>query len=151
MPGSPPRWWGSVAALLRAIVILTVVVLAAAGCTRGDPEPVAGDADFGPPPSIEPSMLARPWASSKAAGQAFGRIWRAETRDPRDLEGRGIDAYNWAGRTCDAVRLNGRAPEAMVRRVRKEGKFTQQGARVIVTAALAALCPEEGGFRPSVP
>jgi len=74
--------------VLRAVAVLTAVVLAA-GCTGGDPQPAAGDTDFGPPPSIEASVLARPWASSKAAGQAFGRIWRAETRDPRDLERRG--------------------------------------------------------------
>jgi uncharacterized protein DUF732 len=82
---------------------------------------------------------------SKAAGQAFGRFWREETRNPRDLEGRGIDAYDWAIRTCDAVRNDGQSPEVMVQRVHREAKFTQQGAKVIVTAALGAMCPVEGG------
>jgi hypothetical protein len=31
----------------------------------------------------------------------------------------------------------------MVRRVRDEGRFTDAGARVIVRAALEALCPEQ--------
>jgi hypothetical protein len=87
-------------------------------------------------------VLARPWASSKAAGQAFGEIWRKEIRNSQDR--RGIDAYNWAGRTCDAVRNGGQTPEAMMQRVHDEGRFTRQGARVIVSAALRALCPARG-------
>jgi hypothetical protein len=36
----------------------------------------------------------------------------------------------------------------MVRRVRDEAKFTKQGATVIVTAALRALCPANSPLSP---
>jgi hypothetical protein len=132
--------------LRRGIVIVVVLVLTGAACSGGDrQEPAIPDAQLlpsEPPPTIEAHIRARPWASSKANGQAFGRILREETRNPQDRDGRGIDAYNWAGRTCDAVRNGGQTPEVMVRRVRHEGGFTEQGAKVIVTAALQALCPD---------
>jgi Protein of unknown function (DUF732) len=146
--------------VLRASVIvaaLVVLLLALAGCDGGggDRRQTASVSDAwpptaGPPATVEAFVQARPWASSKAAGQAFGRIWRAETRNPQDRDGRGIDAYKWAIRTCDAVRKGGQPPEAMVRRVRDgTPRFTEQGARVIVTAALRALCPDDG--TPSTP
>lgn len=136
----PPR--------LRAIGMVTalaIVVLVAASCGGSGRKEVIPDAQLlpsGPPPTIEAHIRARPWASSRAHGQAFGRIWREETHNPKDREDRGIDAYNWAARTCDAVRNAGQTPAVMVRRVRDEGRFTEQGAKVIVSAALAALCPE---------
>lgn len=139
------------APLRRAIVtvvVLAVVVLVTAGCSGGDRGkatiPEAQLLPSGPPPTIEAHIRARPWASSKARGQAFGAIWREETHNPKDPEGRGIDAWNWAIRTCDAVRNGGQTPETMLQRVRQEGRFTQQGARVIVSAALSALCPARG-------
>jgi hypothetical protein len=142
---------GMTASLRRTIVtvvVLTAVALMTAGCSGGDREeatiPEAQLLPSGPPPTIEPHIAARPWASSKARGQAFGTIWRKETRNPKDRDGRGIDAWTWAGRTCDAVRNGGQTPEAMVQRVHDEGRFTQQGARVIVSAALSALCPAQG-------
>jgi len=137
--------------MLRAIVIVATLVPTVAGCYGGGREQTIPDAQLlpsGPPPTIEAHIRARPWASSKAAGQAFGRIWREETRHPQDRDGRGIDAYNWAGRTCDGVRNGGQTPEAMVRRVRAQGGFTEQGARVIVTAALGALCPDGSPLSP---
>ena len=133
--------------LRRAIVSVGILVLLVAGCSGSDREPTIPDAQLlpaGPPPTIEAHIRARPWASSKANGQAFGRTWREQTRNPTDRDGRGIDAYNWAGRTCDAVRNGGQTPEAMVQRVHDEGRCTQQGARVIVSAALSALCPAQG-------
>lgn len=146
-----PRWGRAAPLGLRASVIvaaLAALVLVLAGCEGGDRNEAASVSDAWltssePPPTVEAYVKARPWASSKAAGQAFGRIWREETRNPRDLNGRGIDAYRWAVRTCDAVRSGGQSPEAMVRRIR-DGKprFTGQGAQVIVSAALRALCPE---------
>jgi hypothetical protein len=145
------RWASAAPVVLRASVLaaaLAALVLVLAGCDGGDRDQAASVSDArltgsGPPATVEAYVKARPWASSKAAGLAFGRIWREETRNPRDLEGRGIDAYKWAIRTCDAVRSGGQSPEAMVRQVRdsKPG-FTEQGAKVIVTAALRALCPE---------
>ena len=79
-----------------------------------------------------------------ANGLAFGRIWRVETTNRQDREGRGIDAYTWAVRTCDAVRRDGQTPEATVRRVqRSKPGFTEAGAKVIVSAALRALCPDQ--------
>jgi Protein of unknown function (DUF732) len=132
---------------VATLVVLTVVALVVAGCSGGVREeatiPEAQLLPSGPPPTIEAHIRARPWASSKARGQAFGAIWREETRSPKDRDGRGIDAWTWAGRTCDVVRNGGQAPEAMVRRVRDEGRFTDAGARVIVRAALEALCPEQ--------
>jgi Protein of unknown function (DUF732) len=126
--------------------VLTAVALLA-GCSGGDRQaaaiPEAQLLPSGPPPTIEARIRARPWVSSKAHGQAFGQLWREWIRNPKDRDGRGIDAYNWAGRTCDAVRNGGQTPEAMVRRVRDEGRFSAQGARVIVKAALQALCPEQ--------
>jgi hypothetical protein len=144
-PAEPGRWRTGAALTLRVVVILISVALAAPGCDGGG---IVSDADVGPPPTIEASVLARPWASSKAAGQAFGHLWREATRNPRDRDGRGVDAYNWAGRTCDAVRTGATTPEVMVRRVRDEGRFTQQGATVIVTAALRALCPADSPLPP---
>jgi hypothetical protein len=132
---------------LAIVAALIVVIVAVASCGGGDRQQTIPDAELlpsGPPPTIEAHVQARPWASSKAAGQAFGRIWRKEIRNPKDRNGRGIAAYNWAGRTCDAVRNGGQAPEAMVQRVHDEGRFTRQGARVIVSAALRALCPAQG-------
>jgi hypothetical protein len=82
-------------------------------------------------------------------GMAFGRLWRQETRDKRELQ-RGVDAYKWAIRTCQAV-IDGQTPEAMVRAIHDDvgvdqrgrpARFSKQGARVIVTAALRALCPD---------
>lgn len=131
---------------IATAIVLTVVALLLAGCSGGDREaaaiPEAQLLPSGPPPTIEAQIRARPWVSSKANGQAFGELWRKGIRNPKDRDGRGIDAYNWAGRTCDAVRLGNQSPEAMVRRVRVQGRFTAQGARVIVSAALQALCPE---------
>jgi hypothetical protein len=136
---------------VRAVVlvaVVSVVVLAAAGCSggdHGDREAAIPDAQLlpaEPPATIEAHVRARPWASSKARIQAWGSIWREQTRNPPDRDGRGIDATIWAIRTCDAVRNGGQTPEAMVRRVRHEGRFTEQGAKVIVTAALQALCPD---------
>jgi Protein of unknown function (DUF732) len=149
---------GALPPVLRAVVLLAVValvVLAVAGCSggRGDRESVIPDAQLlpsGPPPTIEAHIRARPWASSKVRIQAWGGIWREQTRNPEDRE-RGIDATNWAIRTCDAVRTNGKAPEAMVRRIRDQAKFTQQGARVIVTAALQVLCPAQSALNPFPP
>lgn len=133
---------------LATVAVLTVVGFVTAGCSGGDRQEAAiAEAQLlpsGPPPTIEAHIRARPWASSKANGQAFGRLWREQIHNPKDLDGRGIDAYTWAGRTCDAVRKHGQTPEAMVRRVRDEGRFTQQGAKVIVSAALTALCPAQG-------
>jgi hypothetical protein len=142
--------------VLRAalVAIVSVAVFTAAGCTGSDREPAIPDAQLlpsGPPPTIEAHIRARPWASSKANGQAFGRRWRAETRNPKDRDGRGIDASNWAVRTCDAVRKGGQTPQAMERRVRDEGRFTAQGAKVIVGAALGALCPERTVLNPPPP
>jgi hypothetical protein len=137
------------------VAALAALVLLLASCDGGDRNEAASDSDAWltrsePPATVEASVKVRPWASSRAAGQAFGRIWRAETRNPRDLDGRGIDAYRWAIRTCDAVRSGGQSPEAMVRRVRDGNpRFTEQGAQVIVSAALRALCPE--GDTPSQP
>jgi hypothetical protein len=131
----------------RAIVImvaLAVVVPVASGCTDSNREQAIPDAQLlrsGSPPTIEAHIRARPWASSRVRIQAWGSIWREQTRNPKDREGRGIDATNWAIRTCDAVRTNGESPEVMVRRIRDQAKFTLQGARVIVTAALEVLCP----------
>jgi hypothetical protein len=149
---APRTRWGSTAPpVLRASVIVATLAalgLALASCDRDDRNQAATVSDAwplpsGPPATVETYVQARPWASSKAAGQAFGRIWREETRNPQDRNGRGIDAYRWAIRTCDAVRRDGQPPEAMVQRVR-DGKprFTQQGAEVIVSAALRALCPD---------
>jgi Protein of unknown function (DUF732) len=145
-------WASAAPVVLRASVLaaaLAALVLVLAGCDGGDRDQAASVSDAwltgsGPPATVEASVKARPWASSQPAGQAFGRIWREETRNPRDLNGHGIDAYRWAIRTCDAVRSGGQSPEAMVRRVR-DGKprFTEQGAQVIVSAALRALCPED--------
>jgi hypothetical protein len=142
--------------VLVLVVVVFVVVLAAAGCSggRGDREAVIPDAQLrpsGPPATVEAQVRARPWASSKWNGQAWGRIWREATRNPQDRDGRGIDAYKWAIRTCDAVRNGGQTPQAMVRRVRDEGQFTAQGAKVIVTAALDALCPERTVLSPLRP
>jgi hypothetical protein len=134
--------------LRRGSAIVAMLVLAAAGCGGGDREPTIPEAQLlpsGPPPAIEAHIRARPWASSKANGQAFGAIWRVETTNPKDRDGRGIDAYNWAGRTCDGVRGGGQTPAAMVRRVHHEGRFTEEGAKVIVAAALRALCPPAQG------
>jgi hypothetical protein len=143
MRAAPGHW--KRATRLHALLILATLVVAAAGCGGGkDRQEAMPDADFGPPPTIEASVPARPWASSKAAGQAFGRIWREKIRNPHDRDGRGVDAYGWAGRTCDAVRNGDQTPEAMVERVRDEGRFTQQGARIIVAAPLSALCPAQG-------
>jgi hypothetical protein len=129
------------------VTVLTVVALVTAGCSGGDRQeaaiPQAQLLPSGPPSTIEAHIRARPWASSKANGQAFGRRWRRETSNPKDLDGRGIDAYHWAGQTCDAVRNGGQTPEAMERRVHDEGRFTKQGAKVIVAAALSALCPAQ--------
>jgi hypothetical protein len=147
----------------RAVVlvaVVSIVVLAAAGCSggdRGNREAAISDAQLlpaGPTGTIEAHVRARPWASSKANGQAWGHIWREKTRSPQDRDGRGEDAYTWAIRTCDAVRNSGQTPQAMVRQVRDEGRFTAQGAKVIVTAALSTLCPRRtvlsplGGERP---
>jgi hypothetical protein len=93
-------------------------------------------------------VQARPWASSEASGKAFGSLWLRETRDENTLQHGGGDAYKWAIRTCDAVRLHGRSPEAMVRAVRAGNpqdtvRFTEQDAKVVVTAALRALCPAQ--------
>jgi hypothetical protein len=41
-----------------------------------------------------------------------------------------------------------RHPKVMVRRLRDEGRFTQRGATVIVTAALRALCPADSTLTP---
>jgi Protein of unknown function (DUF732) len=141
-----------VTALLRrvtvTVAVLPVVTVMAAGCSGGDREEATIPEEqlllSEPPPTIEPHIRARPWASSKARGQAFGTIWRKETRNPKDRDGRGIDAWTWAGRTCDAVSNGGQTSEAMVQRVHDEGGFTRQGARVIVSAALSALCPAQG-------
>jgi Protein of unknown function (DUF732) len=137
------------------VAAFAALMLLLAGCEGGDRNDAASDSEAwltgsAPPATVEAYVKARPWASSRAAGEAFGRIWREETRNPRDLDGRGIDAYRWAIGTCDAVRSGGQSPEAMVRRVR-DGKprFTEQGAQVIVSAALRALCPE--GDAPSQP
>jgi hypothetical protein len=135
--------------LVRAVVlvaVVSVVALTAAGCggDRGDREAAIPDAQLlrpEPPPTLEAHVRARPWASSRARIQAWGSIWREQTRNPKDREGRGIDATNWAIRTCDAVRNGGQTPRVMVRRVRDVGRFTEQGAKVIVTAALSTLCP----------
>jgi Protein of unknown function (DUF732) len=151
-PPSPGK--GTTPLMLRAIVIVAAFVLTVAGCGGSDHQQTIPDAQLlpsGPPPTIEAHIRARPWASSKAAGQAFGRVWREETRAPRDRDGRGIDAYNWGVRTCDAVRKDGQSPEAMVRRVREQANFTQQGATVIVTAALRALCPDQATLSPLRP
>ena len=130
------------------VVVLTVVVLVTAGCSGGDRGeatiPEAQLLPSGPTPTIEARIRARPWASSKARGQAFGALWREETHNPKDREGRGIDAWKWAIRTCDAVRNGGQTPETMMQQVREEGRFSQQGATVIVSAALNALCPAQG-------
>ncbi|HEX5882759.1 MAG TPA: DUF732 domain-containing protein [Actinomycetota bacterium] len=129
---------------LATVAVLIVVILAVASCGGGDRQQAIPNAELlpsGPPPTIEARIRVRPWASSKAAGQAFGELWRKEIRNSQDR--RGIDAYKWAGRTCDAVRNGGQAPEAMVQRVHDEGRFTRQGARVIVSAALRALCPAQ--------
>jgi Protein of unknown function (DUF732) len=127
--------------------VLTAVALLLAGCSGGDreaaPIPEAQLLPSGPPPTIEAHIRARPWVSSKANGQAFGRLWLKGIQNPKDRDGRGIDAYNWAGRTCDAVRNGGQTPETMVHRVQDKGRFTEAGARVIVRAALRALCPEQ--------
>jgi hypothetical protein len=136
----------SISCPMAIVAALVVVALAVAGCGGDDRQQTIPDAQLlpsGPPPTIEAHIRARPWASSKAAGQAFGRIWRQETRNPKDRDGRGIAAYNWAGRTCDAVRNGGQTSEAMVHRVRDKGRFTEAGAGVIVKAALQALCPEQ--------
>jgi Protein of unknown function (DUF732) len=146
------RWMRATPPALRAIVMVTalsVLVLVAASCGGSGRQEAIPDAQLlpsGPSPTIEAHIRARPWASSKAAGEAFGGIWREETHNPKDRDDRGIDAYKWAGRTCDAVRNGGQTPEAMVRRVHDEGRFTEQGAKVIVSAALAALCPERTGL-----
>lgn len=137
--------------LRRAIVSVGILVLLVAGCSGSDREPTIPDAQLlpaGPPPTIEAHIRARPWASSKANGQAFGHIWREGTRNLQARDGRGIDAYKWAIRTCDAVRNGGQTAEAMMRRVREEGRFTEQGAKVIVRAALGALCPERTVLSP---
>jgi Protein of unknown function (DUF732) len=137
---------------LAIVAALIVVILAVASCGGGDRQQTIPNAQLlpsGPPPTIEAHVLARPWASSKAAGQAFGEIWRKEIRNSQDR--RGIDAYNWAGRTCDAVRNGGQTPEAMMQRVHDEGRFTRQGARVIVSAALRALCPAQGASAQLLP
>lgn len=144
----PPCGWMRVTASLRratvTVAVLAVVTLMTAGCSGGGQEATIPEAQLlpsGPSPTIEPHILARPWASSRARIEAWGSIWREQTRNPKDREGRGIDATNWAIRTCDAVRNGGQTSEAMVQRVHDEGRFTQQGARVIVSAALSALCP----------
>jgi hypothetical protein len=134
-----------------AIVAILAVVLTVAGCGGGDQQPAIPEAQLlpsGPGPTLEPRVRARPWASSRWHGQAWGRIWREETRNPKDREGRGIDAYNLAIRTCDAVRNGGQTAQAMLRRVRDQGRFTEQGAGVIVTAALGTLCPEDSPLSP---
>jgi hypothetical protein len=143
---------------LRAVVFVAVVILGGAGCSggdRGNREAVIPDAQLlpaGPSATIEAHVRARPWASSKANGQAWGRIWLEKTRSPRDRDGRGIDAYRWAIRTCDAVRKDGESPEAMMRQVRESKPgFTQQGAQVIVSAALRALCPKSDAPRQPPP
>jgi hypothetical protein len=134
------------------MVAILAVVLAVAGCGGGgDRQPAIPEAQLlpsRPGPTLEPQVRARPWASSRWHGQAWGAIWREETRNPKDLEGRGIDAYKWAIRTCDAVRNGGQTAQAMLRRVRDQGGFTEQGARVIVTAALRALCPADSPLSP---
>lgn len=129
---------------MAIVAILTVVILTVPGCGEDSNEVVIPDAQLlpGPPPTIEAQVRARPWAGSRWRGQAWGSVWREETHNPKDREGRGIDAYKWAIGTCDAVRNGGQTAEAMVRRVRDHGRFTEQGARVIVTAALGTLCPE---------
>jgi Protein of unknown function (DUF732) len=145
---------GAISRSLAIVAALIVVILAVASCGGGDRQQTIPNAELlpsGPPPTIEAHVLARPWASSKEAGQAFGRIWRKEIRNPKDRNGRGIAVYNWAGRTCDAVRNGDKAPEATVQRVHEEGRFTRQGARVIVSAALRAFCPAPGRIRSAVP
>lgn len=144
----------------RAALVLLVAALAVAGaaCDGGspsrpaDPGPsgISSDASSffgdGPSATVESYVLAGPWASSEASGKAWGRLWLQRARNRQDRDGRGNDAYKWAIRTCDAVRLNGQAPGTMVRQVRDRGRFTAAGAKVIVTAALHALCP---GHTPS--
>jgi hypothetical protein len=132
-------------ARLAIVAILAVVILTMAGCgaaTGSRPFPTPSCCHLGQLPRSRPMCgPARPWASSRWHGQAWGRIRREETRNPKDREGRGIDAYKWAIRTCDAIRNGGQTAQAMLRRVRDQGRFTEQGARVIVTAALGTLCP----------
>jgi hypothetical protein len=144
--------------VVRAVVFVAVVVLGGAGCSggdRGNRDAAIPDAQLlpaGPSATIvEAHVRARPWASSKANGQAWGCIWLEKTRSSQDRVGRGEDAYRWAIRSCDAVRNGGQTPQAMVRRVRDEGRFTAQGAQVIVTAALGALCPERTVLSPLPP
>lgn len=137
------------------VVVLTAVALMTAGCSGGDRggshHPRGAVASLRATSDHRAAYPGSAWASSKARGQAFGTIWRKETRNPKDRDGRGIDAWTWAGRTCDAVRNGGQTPEAMVQRVHDEGRFTQQGARVIVSAALSALCPAQGASTQLLP
>jgi hypothetical protein len=149
LPAPSPRWGSAALLQLRASAIVAALLLVLAGCDRGHRDQTASVSDAwppasGPPATVEPYVQARPWASSKAAGQAFGRIWREQTRNSQDRDGRGIDAYRWAIRTCDAVRKGGQSPDAMIQRVRDATPpFTEQGAKVIVAAALRALCPDD--------
>jgi hypothetical protein len=133
-------WWGARTRHVSTLVAALALTIAACGGSDRN----SGTSVVGPPATVEPYIQARPWASSKANGQAFGRIWREQTRDPRDRDGRGMAAYDWAIRTCDAVRQDGQTPQTMVQRVRHEAQFSTQGAKVIVTAALQALCPDQG-------
>jgi hypothetical protein len=139
------------ASVIVAVFATLVVVLA--GCDRGDHDQTSSLFDAWPPPSGPPAtaegyVQVRPWASSEASGKAFGSLWLRETRDESTLQHGGGDAYKWAIRTCDAVRIHGQSPQAMVRAVRignsqDKVRFTEQDAKVVVTAALRALCPAQ--------
>jgi hypothetical protein len=109
------RWWMRMTASLRrtivTVVMLTAVALMTAGCSGGDRggshHPRGAVASLRATSDHRAAYPGSAWASSKARGQAFGTIWRKVTRNPKDRDGRGIDAWTWAGRTCDAVRNGG--------------------------------------------
>lgn len=131
---------------LAIVAALVVVILAVASCDGGDRQqtiPQRATAAIRATPTIEAHVRVRP-GRAQDQDQAWGGIWREQTRMPKDREGRGIDAANWAMRTRDAVRNGGQTLEAMAQRIHDEGRFTRQGARVIVSAALSALCPAQG-------
>lgn len=131
------RWVGATPVLLRIALTLAALALTVAACDgRGGGGASSSDDGLAEYMQATRGGLIK---LDQANGMAFGQIWRQETHDKRDLQ-RGVDAYKWAIRTCQAV-IDGQTPEAMVRQVRDSG-FTEPGARVVVTAALRALCPE---------
>jgi hypothetical protein len=133
--------WRVGAALLRGRVVLSLALaltLAACGGPLGQPSPSDADrADYAEYLAASRGGLIK---FDQVHGWAFGRIWRRQTHDKRELR-RGIDAYKGAITACQGV-IDGQSPEAMVRALRKDPGFSQQGAQVIVAAALRTICPD---------